>query len=63
MTDLIDIFFVKEKAQIKVHIPVDTSHSLPLTLAYSFPLTWTLGMASKSGECTRGGRQVIKGQL
>ena len=55
MTDLIDIFFVKEKAQIKVHIPVDTSHSLPLT--------WTLGMASKSGECTRGGRQVIKGQL
>ena len=63
MTDLIDIFFVKEKAQIKVHIPVDTSHSFQLIWAYSLPLTRTLGMASKSGECTRGGQQVIEGQL
>ncbi len=44
-TDLIDIFFLKVKAQIKVHIPVDTSHSLPLAR--------TLGMAGKTGKSTR----------
>ena len=48
MTDLIDIFFLKVKAQIKVLIPVDTSHSLPLTR--------TLGMARKTCMCSRGWR-------
>jgi hypothetical protein len=54
-TDVVVIFFGTQIALEKAESPVDTSHS--------FPLTWTLGMASKSGECTRGGRQVIKGQL
>lgn len=56
MTNLMDIFFVKEKVQIKVHMPVDTSHSFPLITEHSFPLARALGMASKSSECARGWR-------
>ena len=56
VTDLMDIFFVKEKVQIKVHMPVDTSHSFPLITEHSFPLARALGMASKSSECARGWR-------
>ena len=48
-----DIFFVKEKTQIMVHIPVDTSHLLPPAQAYSLPLARALGMAGKTGKSTR----------
>jgi hypothetical protein len=46
IADLIVIFFVTEKAQIKVCISVDTS--------YSFPLARALWMTRKSGEGSRG---------
>jgi len=65
VTDLMDIFFVKERARLKVCNPVDTSHSLPLTQKYSLlltqkhslpliweqslPLTWALWVARKLG--------------
>ena len=50
MTDVAVIFFVKEKAQNKFDIPVDTPHSFPLKWATSFPLTWALGMTSKASK-------------
>jgi len=40
--DVVTIFFVKERAQKKIDIPVDTPHS--------FPLAWALGMTSKSSK-------------
>jgi hypothetical protein len=51
VTNLMDIFFVKEKAQINVCIPVDTSHLLPR--AHSLPLTRALGMARKTCKSSR----------
>jgi hypothetical protein len=54
VTNLMDIFFVKEKEQIKVHISVDTSHLLPG--AHSLPLTRALGMARKTCKSSRGWR-------
>jgi hypothetical protein len=40
--NVVVIFFVKERAQKKIDISVDTPHS--------FPLTWALGMTSKASK-------------
>jgi hypothetical protein len=48
--NVVVIFFVKERAQKKIDISVDTPHSFPLTWAHSFPLTWALGMTSKASK-------------
>jgi hypothetical protein len=56
VTDAVVIFFGTEIALEKAQVSVDTSHSLPLTLAYSFPLTWTLGVACKTCKSSRGWR-------
>jgi hypothetical protein len=56
VTDAVVIFFGTEIALEKAQVSVDTSHSLPLTLAYSFPLTWALGVACKTCKSSRGWR-------